>query len=89
MTDFRAGWEVVGNDAQRIGTIKDVGQNYLLVSRSGFAAQLYVPVTSIANVEHGTVHLNLTRRDAERMGWEQAPRHDEPENGAGDLHRHI
>ena len=90
MSDFQTGWAVVGNDGQRLGTLKSIGHNYLLTSRPGFAADLYVPVTSIANVEHETVYLNLTRHDAESMGWEQAPLHDEAEaDGQDDLHRHI
>lgn len=90
MTDFRTGWTVVGNDGQHVGRIKDIGPNYIRTSRSIFAADLFVPVSAIANVEHDTVHLNLTRREAEQMGWEQPPRHDEPESRPGDdLHRHI
>jgi hypothetical protein len=89
MTDLQAGWVVVGNDGQRLGVIKAVGQNYLLTSRPGLAADLYVPVTFIANVERETVHLNITRGAAEQMGWQQAPRNDEPEAGADDLHRHV
>lgn len=90
MTEFRVGWEVVGNDDLRLGTIKHVGQSYIVTSRSVFTPDLYVPVSAIANVEHETVHLNLTRREAERMGWEQAPLHDDPESQPeDDLHRHI
>ena len=90
MTEFRAGWAVVGNDGRRVGTIKSVGQNYLLTSRHGFSADLYVPVSSIANVVDETIHLSVTQRDADQMGWEQAPRDDEPESGSdSDLHRHI
>lgn len=89
MTDLQAGWAVVGNDGQRLGTIKAVGQHYLLTSRPGFATDLYVPVTSIANVERETVHLNIPRSAAEQMGWEQAPRNDGPEAGPDDLHRHV
>ena len=89
MTDLEAGWSVVGNDGRRLGAIKGVGQNYVLTSRPGFAPDLYVPVSWIANVEHGTVHLSITRSEAEQMGWEQAPRHDELESGTDDLHRHV
>ncbi len=89
ITDFRAGWAVVGNDGHHLGIIKEVGHDYVLISRSMFGAHLYVPVSSIANVEHETIHLNLTRDDALQMGWEQPPRHDELESGPGDLHRHI
>lgn len=90
MTDFRPGWAVVGNDGGRIGTIKSVGQSYILTSRPGFAPDVYVPVSYIANVEYETVQLNITQGDTAEMGWEQAPREDEPESVPGDdLHRHI
>jgi len=90
MTDLQAGWAVVGNDGRRVGTVRGVTQNYILTSRPGFAADLYVPASFVANVEHETVHLNITQSDGEQMGWEQAPRDDEPESGpAGDLHRHV
>jgi hypothetical protein len=90
MTEFRAGWAVVGNDGLRVGTVKGVTQNYVLTVRPGFAADLYVPASFIANVEHETLHLNLARNEVEQMGWEQAPRHDELEDEPeSDLHRHV
>ncbi len=90
VSDFQPGWAVVGNDDRRIGTVKHVGNSYIAVSRSAFAADMYVPVTAIANVENQTIHLNLTQPDADQMGWEQEPRDDEHESDAeGDLHRHI
>ena len=90
MTDFQEGWVVVGNDGRRLGKVKAVGHSYILTARSGFASDLYVPVSSIANVEHDTIHLNLTQRDALQMGWEQPPRDDETDaNPESDLHRHI
>lgn len=89
ISEFRVGWAVVGNDGQRLGTIREVGHDYVLISRPMFGSHLYVPVSSIANVEHATIHLNLTRDDALQLGWEQPPRHDELEVGPGDLHRHI
>jgi hypothetical protein len=90
MTDFQPGWDVVGNDGRLVGTVKGVTQNYILTARHGFAADLYVPASFIANVEHETIHLNITHDAAEQMGWEQAPRDDEAEPGADDdLHRHV
>ncbi len=90
MTDFRAGWTVVGNDGRQLGVVRDVGRSYFLVSRSGFAADVYVPASYIANVEHETIHLSLTHDEAEQMGWEQAPRDDDPGTSPeSDLHRHI
>jgi hypothetical protein len=34
-------------------------------------AHLYVPATRVANVEHEVAYLNLSKRDADEMGWEQ------------------
>ena len=90
VTDFQVGWAVVGNDGRRVGTVKHVGQNYILTSRSAFSADMYVPVSSIANVENQAIHLNVTQRDAGQMGWEQPPREDELGASAeSDLHRHV
>jgi len=90
MTELKRGWAVVGNDGRRLGTVKDVGQNYVLTSRGG-GADLYVPASAIANVRDQTVHLNLAKSEADQMGWEQGPRDvDELETGPeGDLHRHV
>jgi hypothetical protein len=90
ISDFKAGWLVVANDGRRVGTVKGVMQNYFVTSRPGFAADLYVPASFIANVEHETIHLNIAHAEAEQMGWEQAPRDDGPADEPGsDLHRHV
>ena len=87
MTDIRPGWAVVGNDGNRLGTVKEVGQNYVLISPNG----LYVPASAIANVDGQVIQLNVPRRDAGQMGWQQAPRGDDDlETGPEpDLHRHV
>jgi Uncharacterized protein conserved in bacteria len=91
MASLKAGWAVVGNDGRRLGTVQQVGQDYLLTSRGAFSSHLYVPASAIANVEHDVVHLNLAKREAEQMGWEQPPRNeDAPETTPEtDLHRHV
>lgn len=91
MTNLQAGWPVVCNDGRRLGTVKDVGQQYVQTSRAGRAADLYVPASAIANVSGGIVQLNLAIGDAQKRGWEQPPRGDDtietvPES---DLHRHV
>ena len=90
MADLRPGWLVVGNDGERVGSVRDVGQNYILTSTTGLADDLYVPASAIANVEHEVVHLSVPQRDVASMGWEQAPRDDAPTSSdETDLHRHI
>jgi hypothetical protein len=91
MTDLQPGWAVMGNDGRRVGTIRDVGQNYVLTSRANRGGDLYVPASAIANVRDQTLFLNLARHEAEAMGWEQAPRDDDAlkTSSPGDLHRHV
>ncbi len=91
MTDLKPGWAIVGNDGRRLGTVQSVGQNYIIASRSGLAGPLYVPASNVANVENEVVYLNLAKREADQMGWEQPPRNpDAPDaTQATDLHRHV
>jgi hypothetical protein len=89
MTDLKTGWAIVGNDGHPLGTVQAVGQNYVLASRGRLAAQLYVPASAIANVEREVVHLNLAKREAEQMGWEEPPREPDAPEDSDLLHRHI
>lgn len=91
MTDLRPGWPVLGNDGRRVGTVREVGQHYILTSRPGFSADLFVPASAVANVVDETVHLNVRQSDVEQMGWEQEPRTDDRPEGSSpsDLHRHV
>jgi hypothetical protein len=91
MANLKAGWAILGNDGHRFGTVRHVGQNYILASRPGFQGDLYVPASHIANVENEVVYLNLAKSEADAMGWEQPPRDaDAPETSPEtDLHRHI
>lgn len=91
MTDLRHGWAVVGNDGRRLATIVEVGQAYVRASRPGFASDLFVPASAIANVVDETVHLNLAKNEAEAMGWEQPPRDEDllETTPDPDLHRHV
>jgi hypothetical protein len=91
MTDLRRGWAVVASDGRRVGTVKDVGQNYVLTSRRGLPGDLHIPASAIVNVVDEVVHLSLAHRDVQKMGWEQPPRGDDTlETGPEeDLHRHF
>jgi hypothetical protein len=91
MTDLKPGWAVVANDGRRLGTIREVGQNYVLASRGGLSGELYVPASAIANVDSEAVYLNLAKDQAEAMGWEQPPRNEDELETApeSDLHRHV
>jgi hypothetical protein len=90
MADLRPGWEILGNDGLRVGSIREVGQNYLLVARPGHGRNLYVPASAIAMVYPGSVRLNVDGTAAAELGWEQPPRTDDnPIGTESDLHRHV
>jgi len=91
MTDLQPGWAVVGNDGHRVGTVREVGQNYVLASTARFGDRIYVPASAIANVAHEVVHLSVAQRDVAEMGWGQAPRDDDAPTASpeADLHRHV
>ncbi len=91
MADLKPGWSIVGNDGSRVGTVRDVGQNYVLTSIVGMASDIYVPASAIANVEHEVIHLSLPQHDVAQMGWAQPPRDDDvpATSSEADLHRHI
>lgn len=91
MADIKPGWPVVGNDGGRVGTIRETGQHYLLVAGALMSGDLHVPASAIANVEHEAVYLNLAKREAEAMGWDQPLlSNDELETTPeSDLHRHV
>jgi hypothetical protein len=90
MADLKPGWALVGNDGRRVGTVREVGQNYILTS-TGLASGIYVPASAIANVEHEVVHLSVSQRDVAEMGWEQPPLGDDAPamSSETDLHRHV
>jgi hypothetical protein len=91
MADLKPGWAVLGNDGRPVGTVREVGQNYVLVSASGLPSDLYIPASAIANVENESVHLNVAQRDVAQMGWGQPPRDDDAPSSSpeADLHRHV
>lgn len=91
MTDLRPGWTVLANDDQELGIVRAVTQNFVRTSRPGFAADLFIPASAIANVRAGAIFLSVTKRDAAAIGWEEPPRSGDAleTNVEADLHRHI
>ena len=77
MADIKPGWTVVGNDGRPVGTIREVGQNYILTSPAWLTKDIYVPASAIANVEHESVHLSISQPNVAQMAWEQPPRDED------------
>jgi hypothetical protein len=92
MADLKPGWKVLGNDGRHVGDVRDVGQNFVLTSRTRFGSgDIYIPASAIANVENEIVYLSLPEAVVAQMGWEQPPREEDAPltSPEADLHRHV
>ena len=74
IAELNPGWDVLKNDGQRLGKIREVGQHFVEVSGGFLSGRLYVPSSAIANVEDETVYLNVADGEVDAMGWRQPPR---------------
>ncbi len=64
------GREVIGVDGSRIGTVVDVGREYLLVALGPFPDRdRYIPKSSIILAEGDRITLNVTREEVKRASF--------------------
>ncbi len=68
---LHVGMEVVGNQGQHVGTVKEVRANDFLVDRPA-ARDVYIPF-SAANVTGRQVRLNIRAAHVDKQGWEMPP----------------
>jgi uncharacterized protein (TIGR02271 family) len=71
-----AGWDVYGSDDEKIGTVDEVGQDYLLV-RKGliFTTDVYVPHSAITQIDpdQTAVLVNVPKDAIDSQGWNEPP----------------
>jgi uncharacterized protein (TIGR02271 family) len=74
---FQEGDEVLGADADRVGTITAVHPSFIMVD-SGFlaAARHSIPTSAVANYEASTVYLTVTKDEVRDQGWDVEPTGD-------------
>jgi len=69
------GWEVIGVDGSRIGTVVDIGREYLLVALGLFPDRdRYLPKSSIILTEDDQITLNVTREEVKRVSFGEPER---------------
>jgi hypothetical protein len=73
--DIQPGWEAVGTDGHRIGTVEDVGINYVVIEKSLIAGDVYVPAHAVASIDlHAArVVVDVRRDDVDAQGWTKPP----------------
>jgi uncharacterized protein (TIGR02271 family) len=67
---------VYGSDGEHLGTVAEVGPNYLLVQKGLlFIKDIYIPVGAVDRIAEGdeAVWLNVSKDRVESMGWGEAP----------------
>jgi uncharacterized protein (TIGR02271 family) len=69
-----AGTDVYGSDQQHIGSVAEVGDNYLLVEKGlFFPKDLYVPFSAVTAATDDSVILNVTKGELDAQQWDQPP----------------
>jgi hypothetical protein len=72
----QSGWDVLGSDGESIGSVAEVGANYVRVEKGFiFVKDIYIPVSAISQIDQGdeAVWLNVPKDDVESMGWDNLP----------------
>jgi hypothetical protein len=75
------GWTVVGADQSRIGTVKEIRQDHLVVEQGPLDKHdLFIPVDALADAGDGTVVVNVPAGAAVEEGWRYPPQasYEEP-----------
>jgi len=74
ISQIQHGWDVFGSDGEKVGDVSEVGSNYVLVKKGFiFTKDRYIPTSAITGIEHDRVYLNVTKDQADTMGWDQPP----------------
>jgi hypothetical protein len=74
----RPGMPVVGSDAERVGHVKELGEQVLVVERAG-KRDLQVPLTAVRDVLDDQVLLAIPAGRVDQLGWEPTPLVGAPE----------
>lgn len=68
------GAEVVGTDGDKIGSVREVFPDYIVVEKGWFfPSDHYIPASAITDANEQTVFLNVSKDEALQQGWEQPP----------------
>jgi hypothetical protein len=70
------GWHVLGSDDQKIGSVSEVGDGFVLVKKGLiFAKDIYVPTDAVTATDpvQRTVVINITKAADENMDWSYPP----------------
>lgn len=67
ITDIATGWSVYSAEGQRVGEVREIGQDAVIVGRDFLTADTTVPTSSVNRVEDHRVYLGLAADSLERL----------------------
>jgi hypothetical protein len=68
------GWDVVGSDGEKIGEVKDVREDHVVVEGGMiFKHDLYIPLDHIQHKGSNSLQLSIPADDVDAEGWQYPP----------------
>lgn len=68
------GLDVYASDGEHVGTINEVGENYVLVQKGMFFPRdVYIPTFAIDRVDETGAWINVAKNDIDAQGWDGPP----------------
>jgi hypothetical protein len=72
--DVHGGWQVFDRDGAKIGTVYDVGLDYVQVQKGIFSTtNIYIPFTAIVSTADERVLLDVLEPEIKNLGWDVPP----------------
>ena len=73
-SQISVGDDVYGSDGDKVGTVAEVQQSYIVVEKGFFfPTDYYIPTSAIASASGGQVYLNVAKDAALNSGWDTVP----------------
>lgn len=74
-SQFQNGDNVLGLNGDKIGSVSNVGPNYLHVSTGflGLGQDLFIPFDAITRVDNHDIYLDVTKDEVNNRGWDNRP----------------
>lgn len=73
-TEIAYGWDVVGADGDKIGSVAAIQPHYISVEKGFlFKEDIFIPTSTITSVEGEKVYLNVTKDQIENEDWYREP----------------
>ena len=73
-TEIAYGWDVVGSDGDKIGSVAAIQPHYISVEKGFlFKEDIFIPTSAISSVADETVHVDVTKDQIEDQDWAREP----------------